>query len=117
MKQFLCSKLKKMIFRDPKASGYLDKIQELENQIEQIKLQINDRKIVKINKVVVEKIVCEKIETNYKIDSVAVENLTGTMNIGTVYPSSKLKWSLNKKENSLGHTEPEKPPRINMVYE
>lgn len=119
MKQLLCSKLKKFIFRKSSSDKLSDKIQELEKQIEQIKLQINDRQVIKIEKVIVEKIFCEKVETNYKIDSIMIENLTGTMNVGTIYPSSHPMHESNEKGNEeekpLEQSEPEEP-KVNIFY-
>lgn len=119
MKQFLCSKLKKFIFRKSSSDELSDKIQELEKQIERIKLQINDRQVIKIEKVIVEKIFCEKVETNYRIDSITTENLSGTMNVGTIYPSSHPMHGSNEKENEekepLEQSEP-REPKVNMFY-
>lgn len=114
MKQFFFSKLKNFIFRN---SGYYklsDKIQEIEKEIKQIKLEISDTYVVKIEKIVVEKIVCEKIENNYKIDSIATENLSGTMNIGTIYPTSDPESTFDKEKPS-DHSYSEKP-KLNIVY-
>lgn len=117
--QFLFSKLKKYIFRKSSSDELLDKIQELEGQIEQIKLQVNDIKGIKIEKVIIEKIFCERVETNYKIDSIMTENLSGTMNVGTIYPSSHPKHESNEKENEeeelLEQSEPEEP-KVNISY-
>lgn len=119
MMQFLYSKLKKFIFRKSSSDGLLDKMQELEEQIEQIKLQINDIKGIKIEKVIIEKIFCERVETNYKIDSIVTENLSGTMNVGTIYPSSHPKHESNEEENEkekpLEQSEPEEP-KVNIFY-
>ncbi|MDD3893400.1 MAG: hypothetical protein PHU36_00045 [Syntrophomonadaceae bacterium] len=87
----------------------------MEKQIEQIKLQINDTQVIRIEKIIVEKIFCEKFETNYKIDSITNENLSGTMNIGTIYPNYEPKTAFNKEEKPLGQSEHEKPT-VNLVY-
>jgi hypothetical protein len=115
MIQFLSSKLKKIIYRSPRSDEILYKIQELEKQIQQIKLQITDAQLLRIEKVIVEKIVCEKIETNYKIDSITTENLSGTMNVGTIYPSSEPKLIFNKEKKPLEQSEPGKP-KVNLNY-
>ncbi|NLI12889.1 hypothetical protein [Pelotomaculum propionicicum] len=116
MIQLLSSKLKKIIYRSPRSDEYLYKIQELEKQIKEIKLQITDAQVLKIEKVIVEKIVCEKIETNYKIDSITTENLSGTMNVGTIYPNYETKYAFNKDEKPLDQSEPGKP-KVNLIYE
>lgn len=115
MKQFLYSKLKKFIFRISGSDKLLDRMQYLEKQIEQIKLQISDAQIVKIEKVIVEKIICEKVETNYRIDSIATENLSGTMNIGTIYPGHEPTYMFNKEEKPLEQPEPDNP-KVNINY-
>ncbi len=115
MIQFLSSKLKKIIYRSPRSDEFLYKIQELEKQIQQIKLQITDAQVLRIEKVIVERIICEKIETNYKIDSITTENLSGTMNVGTIYPSSEITCALNKGEEPLEQSEPGKP-KVNLNY-
>ncbi len=114
MLQFL--NLRKFIYRSSRTNEILYKIKELEKQIEQIKLQVSDdTQMIRIDKVIVEKIVCEKIETNYKIDSIATENLSGTMNIGTIYPSSETRCALNKDEEPSEQSEPGKP-KVNFNY-
>lgn len=115
MKQFFLSKLRKFIFRNSGCDNLLDKIQELEKEIKQIKLEISDTHVLKIEKIVIEKIVCEKIENNYKIDSIKTDNLWGTMNVGTIYPSSEPECTFNKEKPSE-HSITEKP-KINIVYE
>lgn len=115
MKQFFLSKLRKFIFRNPGCDKLLDKIQEIEKEIKQIKLEISDTHVVKIEKIIIEKMVCEKVENNYKIDSITTDNLWGTMNVGTIYPSSEPECTYNK-EKSLDNSVTEKP-KINIVYE
>jgi len=115
MMKFLCSKLKKIISRNSKSDGILLKIQELEKQIEQIELKIKDKQVVKIEKITIDKIICEKFETNYKIDSITTENLSGTMNVGTIYPGSEPNCAFNKEEKPLEQSEPEKP-KIKLIY-
>jgi hypothetical protein len=114
MKQFFFSKLKKFIFRNSGYDQLLIKIHEIEKEIKQIKLEISDTHVVKIEKIVVKKIVCEKIENNYKIDSITTDNLSGTMNVGTIYPSSEPECTFDK-EKPLDQSNPEKP-KLNIVY-
>jgi len=115
MIQFLSSKLKKFIYRNCGSNELSYKIQELEKQIEQIKLQMNDTQVIRIEKIIVEKIVCEKFENNYKIGSITNENLSGTMNIGTIYPNNEQNSALNKEEKSLGQSDHERP-NVNLMY-
>jgi len=122
--QILFSKLKKFISQHSRSNEILFKIQELEKQIEQIQfqiqdmLQIQDTQVVKIERIAIDKIVCEKFENNYRIDSITTENLSGTMNVGTVYPGSEPKSpkiAFNKEEKPLGQSEPEKP-KVKLIY-
>lgn len=106
--------LRKLFYRSSRTNEISYKIKELEKQIEQIKLQIDDTQVIRIEKVIVEKIVCEKIETNYKIDSITTDNLSGTMNVGTIYPSSETKCAFDKDE-PLEQSEPGKP-QVNLNY-
>ncbi len=115
MMQFLYSKLKKIISRNSRSDGILFKIQKLEKEIEQIKLQIKDTQVVKIEKITIDKIICEKFETNYKIDSITTENLSGTMNVGTIYPNTEPKTVFNKEEKPLEQSELEKP-KVKLSY-
>lgn len=115
MMKFLCSKLKKIISLNSGSDGILLKVQELEKQIEQIKLQIKDTQVIKIEKITIDKIICEKFETNYKIDSIATENLSGTMNVGTIYPGSEPNSAFNKEEKPSEQPEPGKP-KVKLIY-
>ncbi len=104
--------LRKLFYRSSRTNELLYKIKELEKRIEQIKLQIDDTQVIRIEKVIVEKIVCEKIETNYKIDSITTDNLSGTMNVGTIYPSSETKCAFDKDEV----LEQSGKPQVNLNY-
>ncbi|HOV80793.1 MAG TPA: hypothetical protein PK728_11940 [Bacillota bacterium] len=116
MKQFFCLKLKKLFFRKSGLDRLSDKLQDLERQIGEIKLQISDPQMVRIEKIVVEKIICEKIETSYRIDSVATENLSGTMNIGTVYPGpGREQCAFDRVEKPPVRPQP-RGPKVNITY-
>jgi|GEM_PF-1540911 len=115
MIQLLYSKLKKFISLNYGYDGILFKIQELEKQIQQVKLQIKDMPTVKIEKLTIEKIFCEKFETNYKIGSITTENLSGTMNIGTVYSGYETKYSFNKEKKTSEQPNSEKP-KVKFIY-
>ncbi|OPX87384.1 MAG: hypothetical protein A4E53_02485 [Pelotomaculum sp. PtaB.Bin104] len=115
MMKFLCSKLKKIIsLNSPRSDGILLKIQELEIQIEQIKSQIKETQVIKIENITIDKIICEKFETNYKIESIATENLSGTMNVGTIYPAEP-NYAFNKEEKPSEQSEPGKP-KVKLIY-
>ena len=114
MKQSLFLRFKKFITQNFGHKGLLYRIQELENEIEQIKLQIKDAQLIKIENIIVEKITFEKLEHNYKIDSVNTDNLSGTMNIGTIYPSLGQKYTKNK-DDVFAQSDPAKP-KVNMFY-
>ncbi|BAF58815.1 hypothetical protein PTH_0634 [Pelotomaculum thermopropionicum SI] len=115
MIKFLFLKLRKFIHQSYSPEDLLNKIRELEKQIEQIKLQIDNAPVIKIEKIIIDKIICEKFETSYNIDSVATENLSGTMNIGTTYSASEQKFELNQEEKPIRQPEPEKK-KINLIY-
>lgn len=114
MKQFLLSIFKKIFFRNSGPDVIL-KIEELEKQVKEIKLRINDTQWLKIDKIIVEKIICEKVETSYKIDSITNENLSGTMNIGTIYPVSAQE-TLQKKVEEPSIPPETETPKLNIIY-
>jgi len=99
------TKLKKIIFKNSNSDRILLKIQELEKQVRQIELQIKDMHVIKIDNITVDKIFCEKFETNYKIDSITAENLSGTMNIGTTYSNFEPKCASNSEK-----------PKVKLTY-
>lgn len=115
MKRFLLSVLKRLLYGNSSPDVLLNKIEALEKRIEEIKLQVNDVQAVRIEKIIVEKIICEKIETSYKIDSINNENLSGTMNIGTIFPGTGQENLYKEAEEPSIPPETEKP-KVNIIY-
>lgn len=115
MLQKLCSRFKERFSRRDGSNALQYRIKELERQIEQLRSEINPAQVINIEKIIIEKIVCERFETNYTIDSLVTENLSGTMNIGTIYPGPALKGEPAGPKNSPRRPEPAEP-KVTLTY-
>jgi len=98
---------KKIIFSKSNLDEHNQRIEAVEKQIAQIKLQLKHLKSIEVEKIVIEKIICDKIETNYHVDSISTENLSGTMNVGTIFPGSGTERVFNQKKNLCNSPAPE----------
>lgn len=111
----LLYKIKKLISGNSNYDIFLNEIQRIEKELQQIKSQLNNKQTVCIEKIIIDKIICDKVETNYTIDSITTENLSGTMNVGNVYPAIEPMLSCNKIKKHINQPQNLKP-EIKIVY-
>lgn len=112
----IISKIKELFSHKSRSDEIVYKIQQLEEKIEEFKNKLAEKEVITIERVIIEKLYCEKVETNYKIDSIVNENLSGTMNVGNVYPCSNIGSQLVNCEKKSSSDKSEKP-KINIHYE
>ncbi|KJS17795.1 MAG: hypothetical protein VR69_03420 [Peptococcaceae bacterium BRH_c4b] len=109
-------KIKELFSRRSRLDEIVNNIQQLENKVEELKNKLVEKEVITIERIIIEKLHCEKVETNYKIDSIVNENLSGTMNVGNIYPCSNIGSQLANCEKKSGSQKTEKP-KISIHYE
>lgn len=115
MKKILQSLLQKIFPQEPGNDMLINKLADIEKKVDLIKIRVDDMYAVKIDSIVVDKIICDRVETNYKIDSVTNENLSGTMNIGTVFNGPHSEY-LRRMEEVLSGQSISRKPKISINY-